>query len=135
MMEIRYLIKSMDEYSFLERGSDERQYCSPGIELPICGFCKSKYGKYPEYHTDKDNFDVVTQKGLEDSFKVMKNIIDAFEVGIFPKTLVLGEPQLSKRKLYPTRSALSKSKIDQNIHATNKCYCRKIVLTKEDITN
>ena len=94
-------LKNVKEYSYLERGSDERQYCSPGIELPICGFCKSKYGKYPEYHTDKDNFDVVTQKGLEDSFKVMKNIIDAFEVGIFPKTLVLGEPQLSKRKLYP----------------------------------
>ena len=94
-------LKNVKEYSYLERGSDERQYCSPGIELPICGFCKSKYGKYPEYHTDKDNFDVVTQKGLEDSFKVMKNIIDAFEVGIFPKTLVLGEPQLSKIKLYP----------------------------------
>ena len=97
-------LKNVKEYSYLERGSDERQYCSPGIELPICGFCKSKYGKYPEYHTDKDNFDVVTQKGLEDSFKVMKNIIDAFEVGIFPKTLVLGEPQLSKRKLYPAIS-------------------------------
>ena len=97
-------LKNVKEYSYLERGSDERQYCSPGIELPVCGFCKSKYGKYPEYHTDKDNFDVVTQKGLEDSFKVMKNIIDAFEVGIFPKTLVLGEPQLSKRKLYPAIS-------------------------------
>jgi aminopeptidase-like protein len=94
-------LKNVRKYSYLERGSDERQYCSPGIDLPVCGFCRSKYGKYSEYHTDKDNFNVVTQKGLEDSFNVIKNIINAFEIGLFPETRTLGEPQLSKRNLYP----------------------------------
>ncbi len=93
-------LKNVKAYSFLERGSDERQYCSPNIELPVCGFCRSKYGKYPEYHTSKDNFDVMTKKGLQGSFNVMKNIIDAFEIGLFPKSQTLGEPQLSKRNLY-----------------------------------
>ena len=46
----------------MERGSDERQYCSPGIDLPVCAFSRSK--SYKEYHTNKDDFKVVTQKGF-----------------------------------------------------------------------
>lgn len=91
-------------YSFLERGSDERQYCAPGIDLPLCGFCRSKYGEYPEYHTDADNFDVVTQEGLDGAFQVMTTIIKAFELGLYPTVAVQGEPQLGKRGLYPTIS-------------------------------
>jgi len=82
--------------------SDERQYCAPRIDLPVCTFSRSR--KYPEYHTHKDNFNVVTQKGLEGSLKVMKTIIDAFELGIYPKTLMFAEPNLGKRGLYPTIS-------------------------------
>ena len=95
-------LPNVKKYSFLDRGSDERQYCSPRINLPLCGFSRSK--QYPEYHTDKDNFNVVTQKGLEGSLDVVKRIIDSFELGIYPKTLTFGEPSLSKRGLYPTIS-------------------------------
>lgn len=91
-------------YSFLQRGSDERQYCAPGIDLPVAGFCRSKYGEYPEYHTSADNFDVVTQEGLEGALSVMCSVIDVFELGLFPRVKVLGEPQLSKRGLYNTFS-------------------------------
>jgi aminopeptidase-like protein len=86
-------------YSFLERGSDERQYCAPGVDLPLCGFCRTKYGEYPEYHTSADNFDVVTIEGLNGAFNIMKTIIDAFEVDLFPKINVKCEPQLSKHNL------------------------------------
>lgn len=95
-------VKNVKKYTFLERGSDERQYCAPGIDLPVCGFSRSK--KYKEYHTDKDNFNVVTQKGLEGSFKVMKIIIDQFEKSIYPKSKIFCEPNLGKRNLYPTLS-------------------------------
>ena len=91
--------KNVINHSFLERGSDERQYCAPGIELPVCGFCRSK--DFPEYHTNKDDFKVVTEKGLQDSFIVVKTIIDAFELGLYPHTRVLCEPNLGKRNLYP----------------------------------
>jgi len=97
-------LDNMVKYSFLERGSDERQYCAPGVDLPLCGFSRTKYGKYPEYHTSADNFDVVTIDGLNGSFSVISSIIDAFEIGLFPKNIIKCEPQLGKRDLYPTIS-------------------------------
>jgi aminopeptidase-like protein len=92
-------LDSVVEYSFLDRGSDERQYCSPGVDLPLCGFSRTKYGEYPEYHTSADNFDVVTADGLHGSLDVVSSIIDAFEMDLFPKTNNKCEPQLGKRGL------------------------------------
>ena len=66
-------LSNIKKYSYLDRGSDERQYCAPGIDLPVCCFSRSR-GEYPEYHTHKDNFNVVTQKGLEGSFNVVKKL-------------------------------------------------------------
>ena len=89
-------------YNFLQRGSDERQYCSPGVDLPVVGFCRSKYGTYSEYHSSKDDFKIVNQKNLSESLNVLIEIIKSFEIGIYPKSTTLCEPMLSKRNLYPT---------------------------------
>ena len=87
-------------YSFLERGSDERQYNSPGVDLPIASIFRTKYGKYPEYHTSLDNFNLVTEKGVGGGFKVAKKAIEILIKKIIPKNNILCEPQMSKRGLY-----------------------------------
>ena len=71
--------KKLVKFSYLDRGSDERQYCYPGVDLPVSGFCRSRFHSFKEYHTDQDNLNYVTEEGLKNSFKVLKNIIDALE--------------------------------------------------------
>ena len=92
------------EYSFLKRGSDERQYNAPGIELPVVGFCRSKYGEYPEYHTSADNMELISPNGLQGSYETLVNWINSMEYNYKYEVTVLCEPQLGKRGLYPTIS-------------------------------
>jgi aminopeptidase-like protein len=107
-------------YSFLERGSDERQFSSPGVDLPFISVMRTKYGKFPEYHTSLDNFDLVTNRGLSGSINIIKKIIKILvnyneemfkketilrkKISKNPRTNIICEPFLTKRKMYPTLS-------------------------------
>jgi aminopeptidase-like protein len=100
-------------YSWLDRGSDERQYCAPGIDLPIASILRTKYGEYPEYHTSLDNLDnVVTPKGLDGGYWALRRALELIEKNNIYKTNFMCEPQMGKRGLYPT---LSTKKSDEQI--------------------
>lgn len=92
-------------YSWLDRGSDERQYCAPGVDLPICSVTRSKYGSYPSYHTSLDNLSFISEIALNDSLNLFLCIIEKLESYRLPKVRVLCEPQLGKRGLYSSISS------------------------------
>ena len=101
---LKFHFPEYKKYSFLDRGSDERQYGSAGVNLPVCGFCRSLYTKYPEYHTSADNMDLISPEGLQGAYDVMVKVIMALENNYHYTMTCQCEPQLGKRGLYPTIS-------------------------------
>lgn len=101
---LKYRGKGYKECSYLERGSDERQYCAPGVDIPLCTFSRTKFYDYPEYHTSGDNLELISAEGLEGAYEVMTECIDILEYNRFYQITCLCEPQLGKRGLYPTVS-------------------------------
>ncbi len=86
-------------FSFLKRGSDERQFNSPGIDFPITSIFRSKYGEYKEYHTSLDNFKLVSFRGIKGGYSVALKAIQNLNRKIIPKSKITCEPFLSKRNL------------------------------------
>lgn len=86
---------------FFPYGYDERQYCSPGFDLPVGLFQRSQFGTYPEYHTSADNLDFIKPEHLATSFRWIVQVLNVLEgerkmINLSPK----GEPQLGRRGLY-----------------------------------
>jgi aminopeptidase-like protein len=86
---------------FSPYGYDERQFCSPGFDLPVGLFQRSQFGKFPEYHTSGDNLDFISPEALASSYRTICAVIDIVENDeCFSNTQPKCEPQLGKRGLY-----------------------------------
>lgn len=100
---------------FSPYGYDERQYCSPGFNLPVGCLMRSVWGTFPEYHTSADNLEFIKPAQLEQSLQVCVTAIEVLENDqIFVNQNPFCEPQLGKRDLYRSTGGPS---IDEEIHA------------------
>jgi aminopeptidase-like protein len=111
------LRSSGEDFELLEfspYGYDERQYCSPGVNLPVGCFMRTPNGKYPEYHTSADNLDLVSASALAESVQALLRVVEVLEqderyVNLSPKC----EPQLGRRGLYRQMGGTSSTGLEE----------------------
>lgn len=109
---------------FPDAGANERQYNSPGFNLPVGSFMRSMYGEYPEYHTSFDNLDFVSAEGMAGSLVSCLRIVQAIELNArYLNTQPNGEPQLGKRGLYVASGIHPKFEDDLRHMLYLLCYC------------
>lgn len=100
------------EYQFDVSGSDERQYSTSGLRIPMGTICKDKYFEYDYYHTSLDNLDLVKPEALVETLKIYLSAIDTLENNRIYRSLnPIGEPMLGKRGLYPKTGGALKQHI------------------------
>lgn len=99
---VKFLSKNPQIYSFLYRGSDERQFNTPDLNLGIVTLCRSKFGEYKEYHASLDDLSLITKKGLEEGLLYAKNMILNLEINKTYRLNTTCEPNLGSRGLIST---------------------------------
>jgi aminopeptidase-like protein len=114
----RELGLEFNEYPFDVNGSDERQYSTPGLRVPVGTICKDKYYEYPYYHTSLDNLEFVSAANLVETLKLYVLAIEKLEQNRTYRSLnPIGEPMLGKRGLYPkTGGAIKQKAADTTAH-------------------
>lgn len=118
---IEYVLKSMNyKYKIMDfypYGYDERQYCSPGFNLPVGCLTRKPHGEFPEYHTSADNLSLIKPVRLHESMDLYLKIIDILEKNkTFLNLNSKCEPQLGKRGLY------------QKIGGTNESHMKQLAM-------
>ncbi|MGH7090765.1 MAG: DUF4910 domain-containing protein, partial [Stellaceae bacterium] len=86
---------------FIPYGYDERQYCSPGFDMPVGCFMRSPNGGYPEYHSSADDLSLIRRECLAQSVEMLWQVVEAIEADVtYLSRNPKGEPQLGRRGLY-----------------------------------
>jgi aminopeptidase-like protein len=99
---------------FIPYGYDERQYCSPGFDLPIGCLMRTPNGEYPEYHSSADNLSLLHPESLAHSLAVLRRIVDVIEGdSLYRSRNPKGEPQLGRRGLYAAMGGQRSAGYDQ----------------------
>lgn len=87
--------------AFYPIGSDERQFCSPGFNLPVGSLMRTPYGEFSEYHTSRDDLELVSGRNISESFELYEQTLNILEQAPrYRNLLPFGEPQLGRRDLY-----------------------------------
>lgn len=90
------VVRDFDPY-----GYDERQFCSPGFDLPIGRLTRTPHGEYAEYHSSLDDLDLIREEALDDSLLALQQIVEVLEgERVYVNVRPHGEPQLGRRGLY-----------------------------------
>lgn len=98
---LKFHAGEFQEYRFLEiGGSDNIQYCSPNLDLPVCTVMRSAHGTYREYHNSLDDLEFISAAGLQGAFDAYCKILSTLEGNVRWRLQTVGEPQLGKRGLY-----------------------------------
>ena len=98
---LRHCSNSAEILPFSPYGYDERQYCSPGFNLPVGCLMRSVWGTFPEYHTSADNLEFIRPVQLAESLRMCIAIVDVLENnGIYRNLNPCCEPQLGRRNIY-----------------------------------
>ncbi len=102
--------KKFKKLSFLKRGSNERQFGCQNLNLPFVTICRTRFGDYKEYHTSDDNLKILSEKNLQETVKLISDIVKEIQDNkIFKKNMIC-EPFLTKYKLINTTSGFTKTK-------------------------
>lgn len=100
---LKYSDKAHRIIPFAVGGSDERQYCSPGFNLPVGSLMRTPYQQYAEYHTSLDNKAFISFEHLADTVSTYFDFVRVLELNDhYANRQPFGEPQLGKRGLYPS---------------------------------
>ncbi len=119
-------------------GSDERQYCSPGFNMPVGSLTRSMYQSYKEYHTSLDNKDFISFSSMTETIKLYFSFIEALELNdYYLNTNPFCEPQLGKRGLYPSsvNPDINRKKIHNRMHLLSFSDGKKDLIEIAELNN
>lgn len=119
-------------------GSDERQYCSPGFNMPVGSLTRSIYQSYKEYHTSLDNKDFISFSSMTETIELYFSFIKAFELNdYYLNTNLFCEPQLGKRGLYPSsvNPEINRKKIHNRMHLLSFSDGKKDLIEIAELNN